>query len=48
MRKIGTGEIIILGVLVSAAILAFPAVRDSYLFESVYVAVCAGLGIPVK
>ena len=41
----GKKEYILVGVLFLAGLLALPAVRDAYLVQSIYLAVCAGLGI---
>ena len=41
----GKKEYALVGILLLAALLALPAVRDVYLVQSVYLAICAGLGI---
>lgn len=43
MRKL-RGEYVLLGVLVLMAAVAFPAVKNVYLFQSLFLAVCGGLG----
>ena len=40
-------EYIILGVLLFAALFAFPAFRDVQILQDFALAICSGLGIPV-
>ena len=41
-------EYVILGVMLFGALFAFPAFRDTQLLQNLGIAICTGLGIPVR
>ncbi len=41
----GRSEYMLVGGLLLAGAIAFPLVKDVYMFQSIYLAICGGLGI---
>jgi len=41
----GKSEYILVGTLLAAGLLAFPLVKDVYLVQSLFTALCTGLGL---
>jgi hypothetical protein len=42
---VGKAEYILVGSLLAAGLIAFPLVKDVYLVQSLFLSICAGLGL---
>jgi hypothetical protein len=43
--RVGKAEYILVGSLLAAGLIAFPLVKDVYLVQSLFLSICAGLGL---
>ena len=48
VRHLGKSEYMLVGGLLLAGAIAFPLVKDVYMVQSIYLAICGGLGIQVQ
>ena len=44
----GKSEYMLVGVLLLAGAVAFPLVKDVYMVQSIFLAICGGLGIQIQ